>query len=128
MHFKSRDLSKLFKFGTFWHLFIFGKTGLQGAVICQDNKEIFTTHLMLPLGSESDDIGSHEAVYNVLGGTGVPFEIEIDEILVRSTYRHSVAVARTYRSALGNVFLAGDSAHQNVPTGGYGMNMVSCHI
>ncbi|KAJ8117758.1 hypothetical protein OPT61_g1117 [Boeremia exigua] len=123
VHFKSRDLAKLFKFGNFWHLFMFGSQGLQGAVICQDDKEVFTTHLMLPLGVESDSIDSHDAVYQVLGGMGSPYRIEIDEVLVRSTYRHSVAVAVSYRSQYGRVFLAGDSAHQNVPTGGYGMNM-----
>lgn len=106
---------------------MFGSQGLQGAVICQDDKEVFTTHLMLPLGVESDSIDSNDAVYQVLGGMGSPYKIEIDEILVRSTYRHSVAVAASYRSQHGRVFLAGDSAHQNVPTGGYGMNMVSPH-
>ncbi|KAH7095541.1 FAD-binding domain-containing protein [Paraphoma chrysanthemicola] len=123
VHFKSRDLSKLFKLGRFWHLFIFGKSGLHGAVICQDDKEIFTTHLLLPLDADHESIDSYDAVYRTLGGSGEPFKVAIDEIIVRSAYRHSVAVARSYRSSGGRVFLAGDSAHQNIPTGGYGMNM-----
>jgi FAD-dependent monooxygenase len=51
------------------------------------------------------------------------YKIKIDEILVRSTYRPSIAVARKYISPKSTIFLAGDSAHQNIPTGGYGMNM-----
>ncbi|KAH7085896.1 FAD-binding domain-containing protein [Paraphoma chrysanthemicola] len=85
--------------------------------------KIFTTHLLLPLDAEHESINSYDAVYRTLGGAGEPFEVAIDEITVRSAYRHSVAVARSYRSPGGRVFLAGDSAHQNVPTGGYGMNM-----
>lgn len=124
VHFKSRDLDKLFKQGRFWHLFISNENGLGGAVISQDDEYIFTTHLLLPLEADHSQIDSHDAVYRVLGGMGGPFKIDIDEILIRSTYRHSIAVARQYRSRLGHVFLAGDAAHQNIPTGGYGMNTV----
>jgi FAD-dependent monooxygenase len=127
VHFKSRDLKKLHKFGTFWHHFIYSEKGLHAAAICQDDENTFTTHLLLPMDVDHESIDSHEAVYRCLGGMGGPFKIEIEEILVRSTYRHSIAVARTYRSRLGRVFLAGDSAHQNIPTGGYGMNMVRSH-
>ena len=59
----------------------------------------------------------------VLGGLDKPYSIQIDEILVRSTYRPSIAIARSYAGLKSRVFLAGDAAHQNVPTGGYGMNM-----
>jgi FAD-dependent monooxygenase len=62
-------------------------------------------------------------VYTVLGGCGAKYEVTIDEILVRSTYRPSIAVARQYISPNGFIYLVGDSAHQNIPTGGYGMNM-----
>ena len=124
VHFKSRDLKKLFKFGRFWHSFVFNEKGLYGAAICQDDNEIFTTHLLLPLDADHASIGSEDAVYLALGGMGGPFKVDIDEILVRSAYRHSIAVARAYRSHLGRVYLAGDAAHQNIPTGGYGMNTV----
>jgi FAD-dependent monooxygenase len=79
---------------------------------------------MLPLEVDHNTIGSEEAAYKAIGGFEGSYEFKIDEILVRSAYRHSIAVARRYRSTKGNVFLAGDSAHQNIPTGGYGMNMV----
>ncbi|OQU95836.1 FAD binding domain-containing protein isoform 1 [Cladophialophora immunda] len=123
VHFKSRDLDKLFKLGRFWHLFICNEHGLGSAAISQDDEYIFTTHLLLPVDVDHEKIDTHDAVYQALGGMGGPFKVEIDEILVRSAYRHSIAVARDYRSRLGKVFLAGDSAHQNIPTGGYGMNM-----
>lgn len=72
---------------------------------------------------DSSSIESADAVYAVLGGMGQKYEITIDEILVRSTYRPSIAVAEKYQGPLGQVYLAGDAAHQNIPTGGYGMNM-----
>ncbi|KAF4950236.1 hypothetical protein FGADI_8324 [Fusarium gaditjirri] len=122
VHFKSTDLSNLFKFGRFWYLFIFNDAGLHAAAICQDDKDVFTTHLLLPLDADHGSIDSHDAVYKALGGLRGPFKVNIDEILVRSAYRHSIAVARSYRSSGGKVFLAGDSAHQNIPSGGYGMN------
>lgn len=128
IHFKSKDLGNLFKFGHFWHLFIYNQIGLHAAAISQNDEDIFTTHLLLPLDADNESIDSHDAVYRALGGMGPPFRIEIDEILVRSAYRHSIAVARTYRSSYGKIYLAGDSAHQNIPTGGYGMNMVSPNL
>ncbi|OQV00123.1 FAD binding domain-containing protein [Cladophialophora immunda] len=123
VHFRSRDLEKLHKHGRFWHLFVYGEEGLSGAAICQDDEYVFTTHLLLPLGVDHTQIGPHEAAYKALAGMGSPYEFQIDEVLVSSTYRHSIAVARQYRSQMGKVFLAGDAAHQNIPTGGYGMNM-----
>jgi FAD-dependent monooxygenase len=94
-----------------------------GAAISQDEKDTFTTHLFLPLDVDETQIGSEEAVYKLLGGMYEPYEIKIDEILVRSTYRPSLAVAEKYAGPNYRVLLAGDAAHQNIPTGGYGMNM-----
>jgi FAD-dependent monooxygenase len=93
-------------------------------MISQDDEYVFTTHLLLPMEVDHTTIGAHEGAYKAVGGMGGLYEFEIDEVLVRSTYRHSIAIARRYQSSKGNVFLAGDSAHQNIPTGGYGMNMV----
>lgn len=69
---------------------------------------------------DSDAIGSEEAVYKALGGLHGPYPITIDEVLVRSTYRPNIAISRNYSGFNGHVYLAGDSAHQNIPTGGYG--------
>jgi hypothetical protein len=124
VHFKSRDLTRLHKQGRFWHIFLLGASGkFEAAIISQDEKDTWTIHLFLPLDADPSKIDSYDAVYRVLGGLYEPYRIEIDEILVRSVWRPNIAVARTWSGSTGRVFLAGDSAHQNIPTGGYGMNM-----
>lgn len=84
--------------------------------------QIFTIHYPIAPGTDPSSISSEEAVYTLLGGLGEPYKIQIDEILVRSTYRPSIAVARSFSGPKMRVLLAGDAAHQNVPAGGYGMN------
>ncbi|KAJ2905582.1 FAD binding domain-containing protein [Zalerion maritima] len=124
VHFKSRDLSRLHKQGQFWHIFLLAEPGkFGGAIIAQDEVDTWTTHLFLPLDANPEGIASEEAVYRVLGGLHGPYPIKIDEILVRSVWRPNIAVARTWASANRRVFIAGDAAHQNIPTGGYGMNL-----
>lgn len=61
-------------------------------------------------------------MYTVLGGIYEPYTITIDKILIRSQFRPSIAVANKFSGPELRVFLAGDAAHQNIPTGGYGMN------
>lgn len=80
-------------------------------------------HLFLPLDVDTDKIESRAAIYRALGGLYEEFHIDIDEILVRSVWRPNIAVTRSWHSPHYRCFLAGDSAHQNIPTGGYGMNM-----
>lgn len=124
VHFKSRDLTRLQKQGQFWHIFFLGPPGeLGGAIIAQDEVDTWTTHRFLPLDADVDTISSEDAVYEVLGGLYEKYPIKIDEILVRSVWRPNIAVARNYAGPHTRVFLAGDSAHQNIPTGGYGMNL-----
>ncbi|KAK7883475.1 hypothetical protein LTR67_011225 [Exophiala xenobiotica] len=123
VHFKSNDLARIHKQGRFWHLFMVRDGVMGGAAISQDEKDTFTTHLFLPMDTDESKISTEEAVYKVFGGMYEPFEVKIDKVLVRSTYRPSIAVAHEYSSPNGWIYLAGDSAHQNIPTGGYGMNM-----
>lgn len=124
VHFKSRDLARIQKQGQFWHTFFIVEPGIfGGALIAQDEIETWTVHYFLPLGTDTTAISSEEAVYTVLGGLNGRYEIKIDEILVRSTWRPSIAVARAWATPDHRVFIAGDAAHQNIPTGGYGMNM-----
>jgi FAD-dependent monooxygenase len=114
----------LHKQGRFWHIFFTEPSGaLGGAIIAQDEIDTWTTHLFLPADAETDGIDTHEAIYRVLGGMYNRFPIIIDEILVRSVWRPSIAVTSTWHSPKYRVFLAGDAAHVNIPTGGYGMNM-----
>lgn len=79
--------------------------------------------MFLPLDAETDKIDSYDAVYRVLGGVDDGYAINIDEILVRSVWRPSIAISRHWHGPNHRVFLAGDAAHQNIPTGGYGMNL-----
>lgn len=118
IHFKSRDLERLRKQGQFWHIFF--TTG--HVCIAQDEKDTWTVHCPVPIGTNITDIDPREAIYMALGGELAPFKIEIDEILVTSTWRPNICIAERYISNKSRVFLAGDSAHQNIPTGGYGMN------
>ncbi|KAF5541292.1 FAD binding domain-containing protein [Fusarium mexicanum] len=74
------------------------------------------------LNTDWKSLDPEEVIAQVLGGSGDPCPITVDEILVSSCWRPSIAVADQFASKSLRVFLAGDSAHQNIPTGGYGMN------
>ncbi|KAL2011708.1 hypothetical protein VTN00DRAFT_4426 [Thermoascus crustaceus] len=97
--------------------------GLKGAVIAQGEVDTWIVHLLLPLDIDHTTIDSNEAVCSVLGGVYARYEIQIDERLVRSTYRPNLAVARSYSGPKRHIFLAGDSARQKIAFGGYGINM-----
>lgn len=76
----------------------------------------------IPIGFDTSTLDPEETVRQALGGVSGPLDIEIDEILVTSTWRPNNYLADKYISEKGRVFLSGDAAHQNIPTGGYGMN------
>jgi 2-polyprenyl-6-methoxyphenol hydroxylase-like FAD-dependent oxidoreductase len=111
VHFKSRDLTALHAHGQFWHIF-FATTG---TLISQDEVDTWTLQRYYPPDQDPSGIPSEEVVMSTIGR-----RIEIDRILVTSVWQGNLLVADRYRA--GRVFLAGDSAHQNIPTGGYGMN------
>ncbi|ETI25131.1 hypothetical protein G647_04503 [Cladophialophora carrionii CBS 160.54] len=118
VHFKSRDLSALHRQGQFWHIFFTSGH----VIISQDEVDTWTAHTPLPLDFDTSTLDPREAVYRVLGGSGPPCHIAIDEVLVTSSWRPNICIAERYISDGGRVFLSGDAAHQNIPTGGYGMN------
>jgi hypothetical protein len=118
VHFKSRDLSRIQRQGQFWHIFFTSGH----VIISQDEVDTWTAHTPLPLDFDTSTLDPEQAVYNVLGGSTGPYPITIDEILVTSTWRPIICIAEKYISRKGRVFLSGDAAHQNIPTGGYGMN------
>ena len=99
--------------------------GLGGAIIAQDEADTWTSHLFLPADGQDDVdlLSSEDVVGRVLGGMYGSFPVEVDKVLVLSTWRPVIAVAQTWAGPNNRVFLAGDAAHQNIPTGGYGMNM-----
>ena len=111
VHFKSRDLSTLHKQGQFWHIFF----SHFASIISQDEVDTWTVQHYFPLDVDPMAFSSEDIIEKALGR-----KIAIDRILVTSVWRPNLLVAGSYRS--GRVFLAGDSAHQNIPTGGYGMN------
>jgi FAD-dependent monooxygenase len=87
--------------------------------------DTWTSHLFLPADAQDDvdSLSSEDVVARVLGGMYGHFPVKIDKVLVRSTWRPVIAVTKAWAGPKHRVFLAGDAAHQNIPTGGYGMNM-----
>jgi len=123
VHFKSRDLTRIHKHGQFWHTFFTDQeNNWRGIIIAQDEVDTWTSHMFIPLDADYSKLDSREVVYTTLAGAYEPYPFEIDEILVRSVWRPHICLTRTWHSPAYRVFLAGDSAHQNIPTGGYGMN------
>ncbi|KIX97076.1 uncharacterized protein Z520_07190 [Fonsecaea multimorphosa CBS 102226] len=123
VHFTSNDTRALHSHGIFWHNYVISKDGFIGAFISQDENDTWTIHSHYPVGMDTDHVTPEEAISRISSGNGEPLWIDVDKILVRSTYRPNLVVATQYMGPKRRLFLAGDSAHQNVPTGGYGMNM-----
>ena len=84
--------------------------------------DTWTAHLGISLDTDVSKLDPAETVYKVLGGSVGSYPVKIDQILVTSTWRPNICLVDKYISAKGRVFLSGDAAHQNIPTGGYGMN------
>ncbi|KAL6690863.1 hypothetical protein J3F84DRAFT_398125 [Trichoderma pleuroticola] len=104
--------------GEFWHLYI----GNGAVVINQDGKNTFIMHIPVTPGNnleEGDNI--EEFINKKLGGWGQPSDIKVDEVCVISRWEAAVALADSFRSANGRVFLCGDSARLT-PAGGHDMN------
>lgn len=118
IHFKSRDLTALHKQGQFWHIFFTSGS----VIISQDEIDTWTIHLPISLDTDWKSLDPIESIYRGLGGSMAPYPIKVDEILVCSSWRPNIAIAERFASESFRVFLAGDAAHQNIPTGGYGMN------
>ncbi|KAL4809100.1 putative monooxygenase [Aspergillus unguis] len=128
VHFQSRHLRKLYRQGAFWHTFFPSdpatrKNSLGGAIIAQDAEQVWTIHDYLTPDYEPAETNARESIMRVLGGMGEPYAIDIDEIIVQSTFKPTVATAQAWLGPNQRAFLAGDAAHQTVPSGGYGMNL-----
>jgi 2-polyprenyl-6-methoxyphenol hydroxylase-like FAD-dependent oxidoreductase len=114
VHFKSRDLATLHAHGQFWHAFFVG--GGVGAIIAQDEVDTWTLQTSaITDGVDTADIDKQQLLDKVCGR-----HLEIDEVLQSSVWKANVLVADRYR--VGRLFVAGDAAHEVIPTGGYGLN------
>jgi 2-polyprenyl-6-methoxyphenol hydroxylase-like FAD-dependent oxidoreductase len=109
VHFRSRASDVLQRWGITWHY----QTG-RGTIIAQDDKEIYTLQAWLIPGLGIDTMRPEDVLE---GWAGRKFDYEI---LQANPWTANFVVAQQYRA--GRVLLAGDSAHQFIPTGGYGMN------
>lgn len=109
VHFRTPDRALMRRWGVTWHY----QNGF-GTVISQNDNDIYTLQAWLipELGLEK------KTPEDVLEGwAGCSFDYEI---LQANPWTANFVVARKYR--IGRILLAGDSAHQFIPTGGYGMN------
>jgi 2-polyprenyl-6-methoxyphenol hydroxylase-like FAD-dependent oxidoreductase len=108
-HFRSTDTELLQRWGIAWHY-----QSAAGTLIAQNDKDIWT--LQTRFAQEAPP--EHVDIPGLLRGfAGRDFA---HEILVANAWTPHFVVAERYGE--GRVLLAGDAAHQYVPTGGYGMN------
>lgn len=110
VHFRSDARDVLQRWGIAWHY----QSPTHGVMICQDDRETWTLQAPIPEGADPDALDPMALLQAFLG-------TRIDcEILQANHWMAHLLVADCYGK--GRVFLAGDSAHQYIPTGGYGMN------
>lgn len=108
-HFRSEARDLLQRWGAAWHY-----QSNKGTLVAQNDHDTWTLLTRFPEGLEFDDIDPSELITNFVGQ---PIE---HEIIVCNAWWPNLLVADSYRR--GRVLLAGDSVHQVIPTGGYGMN------
>ena len=109
VHFRSTDRDVVQRWGVTWHY----QSG-SGTLIAQNDDDIYTLQAWLIPGLDLENKTPQEVLE---GWVGRPFDYTI---LQANPWTANFVVAQRFRS--GRVLLAGDSAHQFVPTGGYGMN------
>ena len=110
IHFTSPDRQLLERFGTAWHT----QSPEGWTLISQNDRDTWTVHTLLGAGVDADAIDPKQFLFAQLG-------IEFDcDIVVANAWRPRLSLAESY--GRGRVWLAGDSVHQVVPAGGYGMN------
>ena len=109
IHFKSDSRGLMQAFGVAWHY----QTPL-GTLIAQDDKDTWTLQTRPPAGVDPAAVDPGPLLNKWVGRAFTR------NILVANPWTPHLLLADRYQS--GRVFLAGDAAHQYIPTGGYGMN------
>ncbi|MFA5628596.1 MAG: FAD-dependent monooxygenase [Thiohalomonadaceae bacterium] len=109
VHFHSTDTELLQRWGVTWHY----QNGA-GTLIAQNDRDSWTLQAWLPPGEDGSSWVASEVLESWIGK---PFDYTI---LQANPWSAHFVVAEQYRK--GRALLAGDSAHQYIPTGGYGMN------
>ena len=109
IHFRSDDRAILNPWGIAWHL----QTPV-GSLVAQDDRNTWTLHIVLQPGTDETNLDPAEMLRAFVGRD---FDFEI---LIANPWTPRLVIANQYRS--GRVLLAGDAAHQVIPSGGYGMN------
>lgn len=113
IHFQSDARELLQAFGVAWHY----QTD-KGTLIAQDDKDTWTLQTRPPpdvAPNVAPDAIDPNPLLDAWAGRAFP-----RKILVANPWFTHLLVAEGYGQ--GHVFLAGDAAHQYIPTGGYGMN------
>ena len=108
-HFRSRATNVLQRWGVAWHY-----QSAAGTLIAQNDHDTWTLQTRWPAGVAPEAVDQHALLK---GFAGCDFEYEI---LVANAWTPHLVVAELY--GIDRVLLAGDAAHQYIPTGGYGMN------
>lgn len=109
VHFRTDDRALLQRWGPIYHL----QNGA-GTIIAQNDHDVYTLQAWLTPDMNPDEMTGEQVLENWVGTS---FDYEI--LQANPWFAHFV-VAQRYRSH--SCLLAGDSAHQYIPTGGYGMN------
>jgi 2-polyprenyl-6-methoxyphenol hydroxylase-like FAD-dependent oxidoreductase len=108
-HFRSDARQLLQRWGIAWHY-----QSINGTLIAQNDKDIWTLHSRFPAGQSPETVDPSALLNRFAGAT---FD---HQILVANHWSPHLLVADRY--VRNRVLLAGDAAHQYIPTGGYGMN------
>src|SRR5579859_1472539 len=108
-HFRSRATNVLQRWGVAWHY-----QSAVGTLIAQNDRDTWTLQTRWPAGVAPEAVDPHGLLREF---AGCDFEYEI---LVANAWTPHLLVAESYGTD--RVLLAGDAAHQYIPTGGYGMN------
>jgi len=108
-HFRSNAADVLQRWGPAWHY-----QSALGTLIAQNDRDIWTLQSRFT-NSAAPPALHPQALLREFAGCDFDHEI-----LVANSWTQHLLVAQSY--GIDRVFLAGDAAHQYIPTGGYGMN------